>query len=358
MADPVARLTIVSDAWFPQINGVVRTLDRTARELRKLGLDVDVVGPDRFRTIPCPTYPEIRLAIDAPWSLPAILDARADTAVHIATEGPLGMAARRYCRKRGKPFTTSFHTRFPEYVHARCGLPVQWTYNWLRRFHGAASAVMVTTESMRRDLRGKGFANLTLWSRGVDTDLFKPGDAAPLNLPRPVFMNVGRVAVEKNLRAFLDLSLPGSKVIVGDGPQLEALRAEYPEVTFTGAKVGEELARHFAAADVFVFPSRTDTFGLVLLEALACGVPVAALPVTGPVDVIGQSPAGVLDEDLRRAAMAALKLNPTKCREHALRFSWEACARQFLDNLSPVLTLDARALYGSPEPISSTRPAI
>ncbi len=337
MKDVPSKLTIISDAWFPQINGVVRTLDRTAGELTKLGLDVDVIGPERFRTIPCPTYPEIRLALDALWKLPKMLDARGDTSFHIATEGPLGMAARRYCLKRGKSFITSFHTRFPEYVHARCGFPVDWTYAWLRRFHGKAATTMVTTESMRRDLDRKGFKNLSIWSRGVDTTLFTPGEKAFLDLPRPIFMNVGRVAVEKNLRAFLDLSLPGSKVIVGDGPQLEELKADYPEVVFTGAKVGEELAQHFSAADVFVFPSKTDTFGLVLLEALACGVPVAALPVTGPIDVIGDSPAGVLDNDLRTACLGALKANPAKCREHALKFSWEACAQQHLENLAAAL---------------------
>ncbi len=336
-------ITIVSDAWYPQINGVVRTLERMRDELGKLGHPTRVIGPDRFRTIPCPTYPEIRLAIDAGWRLAAMLEETPDAAIHIATEGPLGQAARRYCLKRGKPFTTAFHTRFPEYVRARIRLPLSWSYAWVRRFHAPAVCTMVTTQSMQRDLTAWGFENLKLWSRGVDTALFRPRAKDALDLPRPIFMNVGRVAVEKNIGQFLDLELPGSKVVVGDGPQLAALRDAYPEVHFLGAKEGEELARHYAAADVFVFPSRTDTFGLVLLEALACGVPVAALPVNGPLDVIGAAPVGVLDEDLRKAALAALERDPEACRAHALEFSWEASARQFRDNIAPLFAGAASA---------------
>lgn len=332
------RLAIVSDAWFPQINGVVRTLDRTRQELGKLGLDVTVIGPSEFTTIPCPTYPEIRLAISAPWALPKKLDALMPTAIHIATEGPLGGVARRYCKKRGLPFTTSFHTRFPEYIHARCGLPTKFTYAWLRRFHGDAAATMVTTPTMEADLKEKGFQNLKVWSRGVDLDLFHPRDKSFLDLPRPIFMNVGRVAVEKNIGAFLDLALPGTKVVVGGGPQLEQLRSQYPDVHFTGPKTGEELAKHYAAADVFVFPSRTDTFGLVLIEALASGVPVAAYPVPGPIDVITNPECGVLDEDLQQAAHKALKLDPNACRAHAETFSWETCTRQFLSHAEPILS--------------------
>jgi len=333
-AVPGGRLVIVSDAWLPQINGVVRTLDRTRQEMEHLGLEVHVIGPDRFRTIPCPTYPEIRLSVNAAWTLPKMLDGLMPAANHIATEGPLGSTARRYCRKRGHPFSTSFHTRFPEYIHARCGLPVGITYAWLRRFHGAASVTMVTTATMRDDLASRDFKNLEIWSRGVDLDLFRPRPKDILNFPRPIFMNIGRVAVEKNIGAFLDLTLPGTKVVVGGGPQLDELRAAYPEVKFLGSKTGEELAQHYAAADVFVFPSRTDTFGLVLLEALASGVPVAALPVPGPIDVIGNHPCGVLDEDLQKAAMQALRIDPALCRRHAERFSWEACSRQFLAHLS------------------------
>jgi len=333
-AVPGGRLVIVSDAWLPQINGVVRTLDRTRQEMEHLGLEVHVIGPDRFRTIPCPTYPEIRLSVNAAWTLPKMLDGLMPAAIHIATEGPLGSTARRYCRKRGHPLSTSFHTRFPEYIHARCGLPVGITYAWLRRFHGAASVTMVTTATMRDDLASRDFKNLEIWSRGVDLDLFRPRPKDILNFPRPIFMNIGRVAVEKNIGAFLDLTLPGTKVVVGGGPQLDELRAAYPEVKFLGSKTGEELAQHYAAADVFVFPSRTDTFGLVLLEALASGVPVAALPVPGPIDVIGNHPCGVLDEDLQKAAMQALRIDPALCRRHAERFSWEACSRQFLAHLS------------------------
>ncbi len=333
-AVPGGRLVIVSDAWLPQINGVVRTLDRTRQEMEHLGLEVHVIGPDRFRTIPCPTYPEIRLSVNAAWTLPKMLDGLMPAAIHIATEGPLGSTARRYCRKRGHPFSTSFHTRFPEYIHARCGLPVGITYAWLRRFHGAASVTMVTTATMRDDLASRDFKNLEIWSRGVDLDLFRPRPKDILNFPRPIFMNIGRVAVEKNIGAFLDLTLPGTKVVVGGGPQLDELRAAYPEVKFLGSKTGEELAQHYAAADVFVFPSRTDTFGLVLLEALASGVPVAALPVPGPIDVIGDHPCGVLDEDLQKAATQALRIDPALCRRHAERFSWEACSRQFLAHLS------------------------
>lgn len=334
---PGGRLVIVSDAWFPQINGVVRTLDRTRTELEALGLDVHVIGPDRFRTIPCPTYPEIRLAVNARWKLPKLLDSLMPAAIHIATEGPLGSNARRYCTSRKHGFSTSFHTRFPEYIHARCGLPVGITYSWMRRFHGDADVTMVTTPTMHDDLDGRGFKNLKIWSRGVDLELFHPRPKSFLDFPRPIFMNVGRVAVEKNIGAFLDLALPGTKVVVGGGPQLEELRKAYPDVKFLGPKTGEDLARHYAAADVFVFPSKTDTFGLVLLEALASGVPVAALPVPGPIDVIADNPCGVLDEDLQRAAMKALEVDSSLCRAHAEKFSWQACTRQFLDNIQPAL---------------------
>ncbi len=337
---PGGRLIIVSDAWFPQINGVVRTLDRTRAELTNLGVDVHVIGPDRFFTIPCPTYPEIRLAVTAKWRLPRMMDELMPAAVHIATEGPLGSAARSYCKKRKHPFSTSFHTRFPEYIHARCRLPTGITYAWMRRFHGDAEVTMVTTPTMRDDLAGRGFRHLEIWSRGVDLDLFRPRPKDILDFPRPIFMNVGRVAVEKNIGAFLDLPLPGTKVVVGGGPQLDELKAAYPDVKFLGPKTGEDLAAHYAAADVFVFPSKTDTFGLVLLEALASGVPVAALPVPGPVDVIGDAPCGVLNHDLKEAALKALEIDPKLCRQHAESFSWQACTDQFVRNLSPVLDRD------------------
>ena len=334
------HIAIVSDAWFPQINGVVRTLSRVQQELQGLGHRVTVISPDLFANLPCPTYPEIRLAVLPGRRVRRRLDEMRPHAIHIATEGSLGWAARRYCRRRGFPFTTSFHTRFPEYVHARCGLPPAWLYALLRRFHGAGAGVMVATQSIRRDLEARGFSNVKDWSRGVDTELFKPreqepGVPPPFDLPRPVHLYVGRVAVEKNIGAFLALDLPGSKVVVGDGPQLKPLRGEYADVLFTGAKHGEELARHYAAADVFVFPSRTDTFGLVMLEALAAGVPVAAYPVPGPLDVVDGTGVGVLDEDLKRAAGNALSIPRQSCRDYALHFSWQRCALQFLDNLAP-----------------------
>ncbi len=330
------RILVVSDAWHPQVNGVVRTLDTTRRELEAMGHAVEVVGPDRFRTFPMPSYPEIRLALRPGPKLARIMeDAQAD-AVHIATEGPLGLAARRWCRRRGVPFTTAYHTRFPEYVRDRLPVPLDLSYALVRRFHAPASAVMVATQTIEDDLARRGFRNIRRWSRGVDTELFRPRPKEFLDLPRPIFACVGRVAVEKNIEAFLALDLPGTKLVVGDGPALESLRRRFPEAVFVGARHGEDLARHFAAADVFVFPSRSDTFGLVLLEALACGVPVAAYPVPGPLDVIGDSGAGVLDEDLRRAALAALTIDPALCREHALRFTWRASAQQFLDNLMPV----------------------
>jgi glycosyltransferase involved in cell wall biosynthesis len=330
------RLALVTDAWFPQVNGVVRTLDRVRREAEALGHEVHAVAPHLFRTVPCPSYPEIRLALRPGPRLSERMEAIRPHAVHVATEGPLGLAARRWCLRRGHPFTTSFHTRFPEYIEARLGLPPSIGYAALRRFHRPSAGVMVATASLRRDLEGRGFRNLRAWSRGVDTELFGPRETSVYDgLPRPVFLFVGRVAIEKNLRAFLDLNLPGSKVVVGDGPLLPRLRRGYPRVRFGGAKAGEELARHFAGADVFVFPSRTDTFGLVLLEALACGVPVAAFPVPGPLDVVGGAGVGVLDWDLGAAALAALEIPRRRCREHALKFSWRACAEQFLANLRP-----------------------
>jgi len=330
------RLLIVSDAWLPQINGVVRTLSRVKEELERLDHEVHVISPDLFSTIPCPSYPEIRLSLAPGRKLTRLVDHLAPEAIHIATEGPLGHAARRYCLRRGLQFTTSFHTRFPEYVSARLGLPPAVGYAVLRRFHRPSSAVMTATVSLRHELKRRGFRNLRAWSRGVDTDLFRPGPKDLYDLPRPIFINVGRVAVEKNLTAFLDLDLPGSKLVVGGGPQLPALKRRYPNVHFTGTKTGSDLARHYAAGDVFVFPSRTDTFGLVLLEALASGLPVAAYPVPGPLDVIGGTGTGCLSENLADAAIRALNIPTQRCRTQALRHSWKACAEQFLDSLQPI----------------------
>lgn len=327
------KILIVSDAWLPQINGVVRTLSITKKTLESMGHEVKMVTPDLFRTIPCPTYPEIRLAITPSGSIQQIIETFQPDCIHISTEGPLGFSARRICYKLGRFFTTSFHTKFPEYIHARFGIPISWTYRGLRWFHGISIRVMVATSTMRRELESHGFTNIAYWSRGVDVDLFRPQPKDFLSDPRPIAIYVGRVAIEKNIEAFLSMAFRGTKYVIGTGPQLEYLRAKYPEVRFVGSKTGQELVRYYAAADVFVFPSRTDTFGLVMLEALACGVPVAAYPVAGPVDIVGDSGVGYLHEDLAYATEQALKIDPQKCREYALKYSWQASTQQFLDNL-------------------------
>lgn len=337
------RVLVVTDAWHPQLNGVVRTLGTLKGELERLGHQAVFITPDQFTGFPCPTYPEIRLAVRPGRRMARMIEAAQPCAIHIATEGPLGWAARRYCLKRGLPFSTAYHTRFPEYIHARIRLPLRVSYGVMRRFHAPSESVMVATQTIEDDLVSHGFQHIRRWSRGVDTTIFRPHEAAEIEaiapavaaLPKPVFAYVGRVAVEKNVEAFLALDLPGSKMVVGDGPMLEELRRRYPDVLFTGVKTGAVLAAHYAAASVFVFPSRTDTFGLVLLEALASGVPVAAYPVPGPLDVVGGSAVGVLDEDLGRAARAALAIPSEACRAYALTFSWEASARQFLNNLAP-----------------------
>lgn len=330
-------LLIVSDAWHPQINGVVRSIERTVEELHRMGVRVEVLSPADFYTVPCPTYSEIRLTLTTPAALRRRIEAGDFEHLHIATEGPLGLLAARVARGLGRAFTTSYHTRFPEYLSARVPVPVSWSYAWLRRFHNSGNGCMVATPSLERELRGRGFTNLMRWSRGVDHELFRPreGEPRPLQLENragPIFMYVGRVAVEKNITAFLDLDLSGTRVVVGDGPQLAELRARYPQVLFTGAKTGEELARCYAAADVVVFPSLTDTFGNVVLEALACGVPVAAYPVMGPQDILQGTGAGILDADLGQAALAALDISRTRCREVALTYRWEQSTRQFIEN--------------------------
>jgi len=329
------RILLVSDAWTPQVNGVVITLRNTIRCLHDLGHQVETIGPDRFRTLPCPTYPEIRLALNPEGRLGSLFDAMVPEAVHIATEGPLGMAARRICMQRHLAFTTAYHTRFPEYVHARIRLPLRMTYAWMRRFHAPSRAVMVATRAIEDDLEARGFRNLVRWTRGVDTELFRPGPRIDAAWPRPVFMYVGRVAVEKNIEAFLALDLPGSKVVVGDGPSREALERRYPDAFFAGARHGEELAAYFRSADCFVFASRTDTFGLVVLEAMASGTPVAAYPVAGPIDVVRAGVSGVLDHDLQRAALQALELDRGAVRRHALEYSWHHATQQFVNNLHP-----------------------
>ena len=334
------KILIVTDAWTPQINGVVRTLQATGRELRAMGHDVTMITPEGHRTVACPSYPEIRLTRAAGGVAQRTIEACAPDAIHIATEGPLGLATRRYCLRNGLAFTTSFHTRFAEYVHVRWRVPLAVSYAWLRWFHAPATAVMVATPSMRAELIARGFERTVLWTRGVDLQTFSPGPGIPLYSPGPVLMAVGRVAIEKNLRAFLDLDLDavcraagaGSKWVVGDGPQLEALRTAYPQVRYVGAQT-TLLADYYRAADVVVFPSRTDTFGLVLLEAMACGTPVAAYPVPGPLDVVADSPGGALDPDLGKAVRRALGLRREDARARALTFSWARATTQFTQNL-------------------------
>lgn len=330
------RILIVSDAWFPQLNGVVRALSTTQDRLIGMGHQVDVLGPAPFRTLPCPTYPEIRLALTTPGRVGKLIEGFAPDAVHIATEGPLGWCARHWLKRRNLPFTTSFHTMFPLYLKLRGGIPQSWSFALLRLFHNAATRTLYSTETLRRVLVRHGFRSLARWVRGVDTELFRPVAPAALGLAGPVLMYVGRLAVEKNLGAFLGLDVPGTKVLVGDGPQRSALQQRYPDAVFLGARYGEELIAHYCAADVLVFPSRTDTLGLVMLEAAACGVPVAALPVPGPNDIVGNSGAGALNDDLGAAIEAALTIDADTCRGHALGFSWEVSARQFLNNLAPV----------------------
>ncbi|MEP2742967.1 glycosyltransferase family 4 protein [Bauldia litoralis] len=328
------KLLIATDAWRPQVNGVVRTLERVSEELGRAGVAVTMLTPADFRTMPMPTYPEIRLALALPGTIARKAAAMAPDGVHIATEGPIGYAIRRWCLATARPFTTSFHTRFPEYLAARLPVPPKASYAVLRRFHNAGRGCMVATRTLETELAERGFTNLLPWSRGVDAELFRPRpDLRTTDRQRPVFLFVGRVAVEKNIRAFLELDLPGIKRVVGDGPAMSELRTAFPDAEFAGTLTGEALARAYADADVFVFPSRTDTYGIVLLEALASGLPVAAFPVPGPADVIGDSGVGVLDEDLGKAAVAALSISRDDCRAFALRHSWAACARQFLDNV-------------------------
>ena len=328
------RILVATDAWHPQVNGVVRTLTSLARSAAVLGAEIDFLTPDGFPSLGLPTYPGLRVAWPNRREIAARIEAAAPDAIHIATEGPIGWAARAYCRRHKLAFTTSYTTRFPEYIAVRSIIPATLSYAVLRHFHAAGAMTMVATASLRQELGARGFRRLGTWTRGVDTALFTPDDAAELDLPRPIFMTVGRVAVEKNLEAFLSLKLPGSKVVIGAGPQLTELERQYPKVRFLGEKTGPELSSLLAAADVFVFPSLTDTFGVVQLEALACGTPVAAFPVTGPLDVIADHPVGALDADLRSACIRALGISREACRSFALERSWENSARQFIGNLS------------------------
>jgi glycosyltransferase involved in cell wall biosynthesis len=337
------RILVATDAWEPQVNGVVRTLTRVVQELRDLGHAVEVVSPDQFKTFPLPTYPEIKVALGVYEPVQERFKAFEPEAIHIATEGPIGLAARRICVEWKLPFTTSYHTRFPEYVSARLPLPLAAGYAYMKWFHKPSGRLMVATPTMRDELSRHGFRNISAWSRGVDTQVFRP--RAPDEpdvfeaLARPVSLYVGRVAVEKNIEAFLGIDLPGTKVVVGDGPQREELALRYPDVVFTGSKFGAELAAHYACADLFVFPSLTDTFGLVLLEAMAAGTPVAAYPAPGPIDILPGSGAGALahsaTEGLREACLDALKLDRKAVRAFAEGFSWRACAEDFVRNLQP-----------------------
>ena len=332
------HVLIATDAWHPQVNGVVRTLESLAASAAGLGVEVTFLTPEGFPSFALPTYPGLRCALPRPREIARRIREANPDAIHIATEGPIGHMVRRYCLSHRRPFTTSYTTRFPEYISARLPIPESWTeslgYAVLRRFHAAAKVTMVSTPSLMAELSARGFKNLGMWTRGVDTELFRPERAIALDLPRPIFVSVGRIAVEKNLAAFLSLDLPGTKVVIGDGPQERELRSRFPDARFLGMLSGEALAAHVAAADAFVFPSKTDTFGVVQLEALACGVPVAAFPVTGPRDVIGDHPIGVLDNDLRAACLGALRLSRETCRAFALDRSWENSAQQFVTHVS------------------------
>lgn len=332
------KILVATDAWHPQVNGVVRTLGHMAREAPAFGADIEFLSPEGFWTLPIPSYPEVRLALTGPGAVERRLDRTRPDAVHIATEGPIGHAVRRVCIKRGVPFTTSLHTRFPDYLAERFKVAPRWTcdvtWAWLRRFHAPGAAVLAATPTLVQELVTRGFHDVKLWPRGVDAQLFRPRKGVALNLPRPIFLTVGRVAVEKNIEAFLELDLPGTKLVVGDGPARAQLARAYPDAVFVGAKQGEELAALYAAADVFVFPSRTDTFGLVLLEALASGVPVAGFPAAAPRDVIGEAPVGVLDEDLRRACLGALECSREDCRDFAMTMTWAASARIFVEQVT------------------------
>ena len=343
----MTRILIITDAWLPLINGVVRSIEGLVREAPALGVEIQVLSPNEFRTVPLPTYPQVRVAITWPGAVRRRIDKLKPDFIHIATEGPLGLCAWFACRRAGRSFTTCYHTRFPEYLAARGVAPSRLVYALLRRFHNAGSGMMVSTDTLRHELAARGFVRLMRWSHGVDCDLFRPRAASIFELPRPIFLTCARVAIEKNLDAFLSLDLPGSKVVVGDGPATKKLQTRFPGAYFVGEMRDERLAAAYASADVFVFPSLTDTFGLVLLEALASGLPVAAHPVVGPIDVIGDSGAGVLDANLGRAALAALAIPGELARARALTFSPSESARQFVENVFAVHRAPRRRAGGA-----------
>lgn len=331
------KIVVATDAWKPQLNGVVRTLDTLGKILTDFGNEVLYITPNDFRSVPLPSYPEIRLSLLPNRKVAKMINDFQPDAIHIATEGPIGRATRRFCKRRGYPFTTSFHTRFAEYANERWKLPTSWGYSVLKDFHKDGSTMMVATPGLIEELTERGFSKMKLWARGVDLEQFQPGDRSFLDqYERPIFLYVGRLAVEKSIEDFLEADLPGTKLIVGDGPQREELEEKYKDAVFVGPKYGDELTKYYQGADVFVFPSRTDTFGLVNVEALACGVPVAAYPVRGPLEILDGAPAGcgAMDEDLTKACLKALEnRNPEECRAWAENFSWEAASRQFIINL-------------------------
>ena len=323
------RIAILTDAWFPQVNGVVRTLNKTISILEQWGHEILCINPGHFRTLPMPTYPDIPLSLFPYGKVKKLLNEFKPDAIHLSTEGPIGWAGRRYCLRNDFPYTTTYHTRFPEYVRLRAPIPLALSYAFVRTFHKKAAVTMVATSSMKTTLEEHGFKNLEYWTRGVDIDHFVPREEKVLDLPGPISLFLGRVAVEKNIRDFLDLDQPGSKVVIGDGPALASLKAQYPDAHFLGYRENGDLASLLASADVMVFPSRTDTFGLVMLEAMACGVPVATYPVEGPLDVIKNGLNGWMDEDLQTAVTHALKVDKKSCREYAEQHSWDACTQQF-----------------------------
>jgi glycosyltransferase involved in cell wall biosynthesis len=353
------RILIATDAWHPQVNGVVRTYERLATEARAQGAEVEFLSASEFRSVPCPSYRSIRLAIPDRKRADQLIEASRADFVHVATEGPVGLMARSFCQRANRPFTTAYHTKFPEYASALLSVPPSWSFTLLRRFHNAGGGTMVATPSLGAELRRRGFNRLMPWTRGVDTGLYHPRDVRLFGSDQPVFLYVGRVSKEKNIEAFLAADLPGRKVVVGGGPHLASLMRRFPDVTFTGPKTGEELAQHYASADVFVFPSRTDTFGLVLLEAMASGVPVAAYPVTGPIDIVERGVSGFLDEDLGKAARAALSLDRAKVREDSFRFTWARTAELFLNNIGNVSASAAAGVAAARKaPRTGTRPAM
>lgn len=331
------RILVATDAWRPQVNGVVRTLEALTDEAPRHGAEIIPITPEPFRSVPMPSYPEIRLAFASSGAIASAIEAARPNAIHIATEGPIGFMVRRYCIANRVPFTTCYHTRYPEYLAARWPVPLSASYAWLRRFHNAAAATMVATPGLQGELAARGFQRLVLWKRGVPVQSFGTGRPGLIHLPRPIFLCVARVAVEKNIEAFLSLDLPGTKVVVGDGPARTELAARFPKAVFLGLRTGQDLADIYASADVFVFPSRTDTYGLVLLEALAAGVPVAAFPVTGPREILQGSGCGVMSEDLRMAALAAMAIPRDRCKAFAARHDLADSTRSFLQNVRAAL---------------------